>query len=62
VIYDLELKELPIFVNPMLGDSKYRSVFGGEGFLPEGSFITSDCFILCRASVPTIIRASSFWA
>ena len=50
LIYDLELTSLDVVVNPMLGDSKYRSVFGGEGFLPEGSFITSDCFILCKPS------------
>lgn len=32
----------------MLGNSNYRSVFGGEGFLPETAFVNHDCFILCN--------------
>jgi hypothetical protein len=26
--------DFPDIVSPLLGDSKYRSVYGGEGFLP----------------------------
>lgn len=32
----------------MLGNSNYRSVFGGEGFLPETAFVNHDCYILCN--------------
>ncbi|CAD8152339.1 unnamed protein product [Paramecium octaurelia] len=44
--YDLKLQVLPLNVNPMLGNSNYRSVFGGEGFLPETAFVNHDCYIL----------------
>jgi hypothetical protein len=30
----LEITEFPKIVTPLIGDSKYRSVYGGEGFLP----------------------------
>ena len=26
--------DFPDIVSPLMGDSKYRSVYGGEGFLP----------------------------
>jgi len=30
----LSLKTFPKIVSPLLGDSKFRSVYGGEGFIP----------------------------
>ena len=42
------MTEFPTIISPMLGDSKYRSVFGGEGFLPDDSFIYLNSYILCK--------------
>lgn len=39
LLYDAGMSEMPLVLNPMLGNSKYRSVFGGEGFLPEKAFV-----------------------
>jgi len=47
LIYDLKIPQLPLILNPMHGNSSYRSVYGGEGFLPEKAFVNHDCFILC---------------
>jgi len=30
----LALKAFPKIVSPLMGDSKFRSVYGGEGFIP----------------------------
>lgn len=46
----LEVTEFPQIVTPLIGDSKYRSVYGGEGFLPEESFINENSFCLSKAS------------
>lgn len=50
LILDLEIRDLPSIMSPLLGDSKYRSVYGGEGFLPEDSFIFLNSFILSQGS------------
>ena len=34
MISQLELTTVEDIVTPLLGNSKYRSVFGGEGFIP----------------------------
>jgi 6-phosphofructokinase 1 len=38
-----------ITTSPLAGISSYRSVFGGEGFLPEDSFIAPGSFVLSDA-------------
>lgn len=43
--------EFPSIVTPLVGDSKYRSVYGGEGFLPEEAFVSENTFVLSRAEV-----------
>jgi len=45
----LEVYDFPKILSPLLGDSKYRSVFGGEGFLPEESFVCSNSYVLSHA-------------
>jgi len=42
--------EFPTIVSPLLGDSKFRSVFGGEGFMPEMAFIEKNSFVLSSAT------------
>jgi len=37
---DIEIKDFPTILSPLLGNSSYRSVYGGEGFLPETSFVS----------------------
>lgn len=46
LVYDLKIPQLPIILNPMYGNSSYRTVYGGEGFMPETAFVNHDCFIL----------------
>ena len=44
--------------SPMLGDSKYRSVFGGEGFLPHDAFVYPLSCTKYRASYNRIMPHS----
>jgi len=46
----LEETEFPKIFSPLLGSTKYRSVLGGEGFLPEISFVNENSYVLSRSS------------
>jgi len=46
LISQLELTTVEDIVTPLLGNSKYRSVFGGEGFIPEEAFVLENSFVL----------------
>jgi len=35
--------------SPLLGDSKLRSVYGGEGFLPDDAFIYCGSYVISNA-------------
>jgi 6-phosphofructokinase 1 len=47
----LDVTDFPLIVSPLIGDSKYRSVFGGEGFLPVEAFVKPDSYVLGKASL-----------
>ena len=38
-------------MSPLIGDSRYRSVYGGEGFLPDEAFIETNSYVLSRAAI-----------
>lgn len=42
--------EFPDVVSPLLSVNSnfYRGIYGGEGFLPEQSFVSKNSFVLCR--------------
>lgn len=49
LIHTAKVEKFPEIISPLLGDSAYRSVYGGEGFLPEDSFVYGNSFILSPA-------------
>ena len=51
-----DLHDFPNIINPLLGDSKFRSVHGGEGFLPEEGFVDFRWFILSNSPSNTILN------
>lgn len=53
---DLELKDFPYIVSPLLGDSTYRSVYGGEGFLPENTFVFYNSFVMGNSTFNPAIQ------
>ena len=42
-------EEFPFIKSPLLGDSKLRSVHGGEGFLPDEAFTYCGSYIISNA-------------
>lgn len=48
--WDTETNEFPNIVTNLLGNGRFRSVYGGEGFLPEESFIFLNSFVLSSSS------------
>ena len=51
LIMDLELTKIDNVTSQLMGDSRYRTVHGGEGFLPEDSFIFYNSYILGRRGI-----------
>mmetsp|Transcript_54212 Transcript_54212/g.62348 ORF Transcript_54212/g.62348 Transcript_54212/m.62348 type:complete len:568 (-) Transcript_54212:123-1826(-) len=45
-----DVETFPDIHSPLLGDSKFRTVFGGEGFLPEAAFIDTSSFVLSQTN------------
>lgn len=46
----LQLNEpFPNIVSPMLGKTNFRSVFGGEGFLPNEAFVYVGSYVISNA-------------
>jgi 6-phosphofructokinase 1 len=65
--WDLDLEdEFPFIVSPLIGNSSYRTVFGGEGiyiffyislgFLPEDSFVFANSFVLSHSKFTPSLR------
>eukprot|EP01017_Pseudomicrothorax_dubius_P013325 TRINITY_DN1581_c0_g1_i4.p1 TRINITY_DN1581_c0_g1~~TRINITY_DN1581_c0_g1_i4.p1 ORF type:complete len:548 (+),score=142.06 TRINITY_DN1581_c0_g1_i4:84-1727(+) len=50
MLHFLPDKNFPIIVSPLSGDSRFRSIYGGEGFLPDESFISPGSYTLSMAS------------
>lgn len=42
-------EDFPTIYSPLLGDSKLRSVYGGEGFLPNEAFVYCGSFVISNA-------------
>jgi len=40
----------------LIGDSKYRSVYGGEGFLPDEAFVKADTYVLEKAALSDHVK------
>jgi len=53
---DLEIKDFPYIVSPLLGNNSYRSVYGGEGFLPENTFVFYNSFVMSNSTFNPAIQ------
>lgn len=42
----LNLKQIPHIKSPLIGSNAHRSIFGGQGFLPEEAFIYKGSYVL----------------
>lgn len=56
-------EDFPTIKSPLLGDGQYRSVYGGEGFLPEDAFIYCGSFVISNAvfSINSRIDQTKKW-
>ena len=43
-----EFKSIPNIRSPLIGDNVYRSIYGGQGFLPEEAFVYQGSYVLAK--------------
>jgi len=43
---DIDGSEFPIIISPLIANSTYGRVYGGDGFIPEKAFVFSNTFVL----------------